>query len=215
VALATPNRLLICEGYEDAAFLERLITVKGLPQAIIVAAGGNTAFRSALNDFRVSKTKQFNSLEKILFVADNDEDPNGRFVNLCSQIDEVFGKGTAPKRPLEKSPPKRDRRAEISILMIPWEGERGHLEKMCVEAARDANRQIGSHVDTFLDLIVASNWNNESRHGKAWLRTNLAARCEKDPFVALGTVFDDPKYQPLIPVNHQSFNRIADVLREL
>ena len=214
--MTEPKRLILCEGYEDAAFFKRLIAVRGLPPAIVIEAGGNTVFRKALNDFKVSKTRVFNSLEKILVVADNDEDPAASFANVRTQIEQMFGNGTAPNAPLQKKVTRSPTlQIEISVLMVPWTGEKGHLEKMCVEAARESNRQIGNHVDTFLDLIHAANWANESRHGKAWLRTNLAARSDRDPFVALGDVFNDPRYQPLIPVDHPSFNPIADTLRAL
>ena len=68
--MTEPKRLILCEGYEDAAFFKRLIAVRGLPPAIVIEAGGNTVFRKALNDFKVSKTRVFNSLEKILVVAE-------------------------------------------------------------------------------------------------------------------------------------------------
>ena len=84
---------------------------------------------------------------------------------------------------------------------------------MCIEAARSADGAVGGHIDMFMNLIAAERWKNESRFGKAWLRTNLAARCVRDPFVALGHVFNDPQYQELIPVNHSSFKRIIEVLR--
>jgi len=83
------------------------------------------------------------------------------------------------------------------------------------DAARDANRNIAGHIDTFMDLIHAERWRNESRFGKAWLRTNLAARCTRDPFIALGKVFNEARHKALIPVDHSSFDRIADVLRGL
>jgi hypothetical protein len=99
--------------------------------------------------------------------------------------------------------------------MVPWTNEHGHLERMCVEAARDANKNIAMHVDTFMNLIRAEGWQNQSRFGKAWLRVNLAARCSRDPFIALGSVFAYARHNALIPIDHSSFDRIADVLRRL
>ncbi|CAN5677639.1 hypothetical protein BH10PSE6_BH10PSE6_37290 [soil metagenome] len=210
------TRLLICEGYEDAAFFRRLIDVKGLPRFIIIWAGGNTRFKTAINTFYIERTRDFRALDQILFVADNDEDPATRFSDLRDQINtSILGAGAAPNASLAKSPRTATRSSEISILMVPWAGEKGHLEKMCIEAARDAHRPTGTHVDTFMDLIHSDRWNNESRHAKAWLRASLAARCERDPFVALGDVFSESRYQPLIPVDHPSFVRIANFLSAL
>jgi hypothetical protein len=71
------------------------------------------------------------------------------------QINQVFGPGTAPKTPLQKTPRTAKRAAAITVLMVPWTNEHGHLERMCVEAARDANKNIAMHVDTFMNLIRA------------------------------------------------------------
>jgi hypothetical protein len=208
-------RLLVCEGAEDKLFFERLITVRQLPWFYIADAKGNGEFAAAIRAFQVSRTADYNSLREILIVADNDDCPRDRFANVRTQIDRVFGTGTAPDAPLQKTPRTATRAAAITVLMIPWANEQGHLERMCVEAARDADKNIAAHVDTFMDLIRAESWRNESRFGKAWLRTNLAARCSRDPFIALGRVFTEARYNGLIPVDHSSFDRIAEVLSGL
>lgn len=204
------QRLLICEGAEDKYFFERLIEVHALPRFYIQDAGGNGRFAAAIRRFQVERTRDYNSLLEILVVADNDEDPAASFRNVCTQIHRIFG--IQPSSPLQKAP-RTATRAAITVMMVPWEGENGNLERMCLEAARSVDRVLAGHVDTFMNLIHAERWGNESRLGKAWLRTNLAARCVRDPFVALGHVFNDPQYQPLIPVNHSSFGRLVGFLR--
>jgi hypothetical protein len=97
--------------------------------------------------------------------------------------------------------------------MMPWQDVNGHLEKLCVDAARDADKGMGQKVDTFMATIHSERWQNESRVGKAWLRTNVAARCAPDPFVPLGRVFEEAPLRHLIPVTHASFDQIADVLK--
>jgi hypothetical protein len=209
------TRLLVCEGPKDKFFFERLIDVRGLPRFYIVDAGGNSGFARAINGFRVERTSDFNSLRNILIVADNNELPAVRFKNVCDQVDAVFGSGTAPAAPLQASRRTATRSIAITILMIPWTNEHGHLERLCVDAARDADRNTANHVDEFMALIHAERWNNESRFGKAWLRTILAARCERDPFIPLGSIFSEQRYQHLIPVNHPSFNKISNLLNNL
>jgi hypothetical protein len=197
---------------EDKYFFERLITVRQLPRFYIVDARGNGEFAEAIQAFRVARTADYNSLREILIVADNDERPNDSFANACAQINRVFGPGTAPNAPLQKTGRTATRGAAITVLMVPWTQEHGNLERMCVEAARDANKSVAAHIDTFMSLIGAGTWQNESRFGKAWLRINLAARCTRDPFIALGRVFRDARYNGLIPLDHSSFDRIAGVL---
>jgi hypothetical protein len=135
-------------------------------------------------------------------------------MNVCEHIERVFGFGAAPCAPLQSTARTATRPQAVTVLMVPWMDEHGTLERMCIEAARAANGTVSGHVDTFLGLIYAERWRSESRYGKAWLRTYLAARA-RDPFVALGHVFSDPRQRGLIPVNHTSFDRIADVLRRL
>ena len=55
---------------------------------------------------------------------------------------------------------------------------------------------------------------NELREAKAWLRINLALRCN-DPFVALGHVFNMSKHGGLIPVDDSSFSEIVSALKRL
>jgi hypothetical protein len=209
-------RLLMCEGHKDRLFFAQFIEHHGLPRFHIhdtagpkSSKGGITKFAMALRAFRGEHTKVWNNLKDVLLVADNDETPEENFAQLCAQIEQVFGAGKAPTKALEAVAVQHLR---ITVMMIPWAGERGHLERLCVDAARAADQRIGRNVDAFLDLIGADRWNNDSRYGKAWLRTNLAARCERDPFVPLGRVFDEPANQSLIPLGHPSFDKIKTVL---
>jgi hypothetical protein len=200
-------RLLICEGHEDHAFFHQLIQVRGLPPFHIRPSDGNSQFAQAIAKFRLENTKAYNALQNIVIAADNDEDPKAKFKNVCIHIERVFGAGTAPSNPQEKA----KTRPYVSVLMLPWTKEHGHLEYLCCDSADDADRTAASRIDDLLALCGADKWTN-SRWGKAWLRANLAIRCEQDPFVALGHVFSDARYQHLIPVDHPSLNQIAAFL---
>jgi hypothetical protein len=209
-------RLLICEGPEDKFFFERLIQIRSLPRYHIWHAGvergahgGNTKFAQAIETFQLERPKTFASLSKIVIAADNDESPTDSFANVCAQIDEFFGAGSAPKKALEFT----KTRPPVMAMMIPRFGEKGHLEKLCGAAARDADKTIGNHVDTFMSLVKAETWNDESRLTKAWLRVDLAVRCKNDPFIPLGVLFTERRHDHLIPLHaHSSFNEIAKAL---
>jgi len=204
------SKLLVCEGHADRLFFQRLIDVRSLERIHIWCANGNSKFDQALSAFQLKNPKIFTKLTDIIIVADNDDSPNKRFGSVVEQINRFFGHGFAPAVPRVKGV----KQPRVSILMIPWDGEEGHLERMCVEAARGSNSNLGQNIDWFLDLSGADKWAN-SRRGKAWLRTYLAAACEKDPCLPLGEVFEQAKHHSLIPVNHSSFDRIADFLRSL
>lgn len=190
-------RLLVCEGFEDAWFFNKLIEARGIQRFYIAHAGGNTKFASAIAKFQLQNTAAFRALRDIVVVADNDDDPKGRFDNACSELKKAFKDNamvpTAERTPTQKQP-------RCSILMLPWTNEHGHLESLCVEAAKSTSAPMASHVSAFLALAGADNWPSQSRHGKAWLRSSLAVRCEVDPFVPLGKVFSETRHANLIPV---------------
>lgn len=204
-------RLLICEGPKDAVFFHKLIEIRGLPRFHIQPAGGNGQFSNAISKFQLERTKVYKGVRDILIVADNDDVPAESFANVCSQIDVKFGAGAAPRAPLEVT----KGRPRCTVLMVPWTDREGNLESLCVDAARNADRDVGGHVDYFLALLAADRWASPSRVGKAWLRSNLAGRCESDPFIPLGRVFNERRHENLIPVGDGSFDRIADVLRSI
>ena len=208
-------RLLICEGPEDSFFFSRLIETWGIARFHIWPSGGpgrrggKSKFESAIRAFQAERPSTFHSLRDIILVADNDQSLDQSFSAVCEQIERFFGTGSAPKAPRERTTTIKP---AVSVLMIPWDNENGHLERLCVDSARDADRTIAGHVDSFMALLRSDNWGSESREGKAWLRTNLAARCDRDPFVALGHVFEHQRYANLIPLKHSSFKPIADFL---
>ena len=208
--MANPNRLLLCEGPEDKAFFHRLIITRTLPRfrirdtgGKISKAAGNTRFGFALKAMKLER-----GVKDILIVADNDETPYKSFANVCKQIRDAYDSDKVPRQPLEKV----SHNPSIMVLMLPWQGELGCLETLCEEAARTVNAQVAGHVDQFAAMIGADNWDKQTRKSKMWLRTMLAATCERDPFVFLGNVFRNRRDQHLIPLGHPYFDRVSDVL---
>lgn len=208
--MAPPPRLLLCEGPEDVAFFQRLIETRSLPRFRIrhtggraSAAGGNSRFGSALKALKLEA-----GVKDILIVADNDEAPDKSFANVCRPIQGAYGRGKVPDHPLQKA----SSNPSIMVVMIPWKDELGCLETLCVEASRAVDAQISSHVDHFAAMIGVENWDRETRKSKMWLRSMLAACCERDPFVFLGNVFRDKKNRHLIPLDHRCFDRVSGVL---
>jgi hypothetical protein len=208
----TLPRLLLCEGNEDKAFFERLIEVRKLPRFHIQTTadsrsepGGNSRFAGKLRSLRFAN---LNVIKRILLVTDADHDRDERFEWLCKQIVDA-GFGPAPARPLEESAGDPN----ISIMLIPLDEPSGCLECICQAAARQADVRTGQYVDTFVSQAAKPDWSDIHKN-KVWLRTNLAARA-RDPFVFFGSVFRDPKNHNIIPLDHKSFQPIADVLSAL
>jgi hypothetical protein len=212
----TYPRLLVCEGYEDYCFFNRLIDTKlvdgqSIPRFHIIHSEGNTNFYNRIDAFRQETPKTFANIKHILFVADNDDTPADQFDLVCNQIERLRGLGTAPSAPLIR----KGKNPSVEVLMLPWTNEKGTMEAVCIGAAREAHKQDGRRIDDFMGFIGAQQWTNESRRGKAWLRSNLAIRCEKDPFISMGDAISDPRHQDLIDFTDNSLDRIARVLAKV
>ena len=210
--MAVPPRLLVCEGPEDVAFFQRLIESRSLPRFRIRDTGGklskaagNTRFGFALNALKTEA-----GIKDVLIVADNDESPSRSFANVCRQILTAYDQEKVPDGPLQKV----SRNPSLMILMLPWTDEFGNLETLCEDAARSNATQTATHVDQFAAMIRWERWDRQTRKSKMWLRTMLAACCEHDPFILVGSVFRHRKNQHLIPLNHHCFDRVADVLSQ-
>ncbi len=202
-------RLLICEGPDDKSFLHWLIRDRRIQDFILWDAHGHSKFDQALRSFQINRTREYNQLTDIVFVADNDDTPQWSFDNVCDQVRTVLGPRSVPLAPQQKSAG----RPAISVLMIPWTGVHGHLESLCVDAAISANTTQATKTSNYLALSGSSSWSSVSREGKAWLTANLAIRCIPDPAIPLGLLFR--KHRNLIPLSHHSFDRIAGFLNSV
>ena len=168
------------------------------------SGGGNSKFGNTLNGLRANR-RGFTLIRDVLIVSDNDDSQENSFQAICNQLS---GSGFAPPpAPLERSTGN----PRITIMMLPLEDEPGHLESVCVPAARSVYHPTTTAIDYFAAMLRADEW-EVRRKAKFWLRVALAAGCEKDPFVYLSKVFSDPKLNGLIPLGHNSLDPIADVL---
>jgi hypothetical protein len=201
--------LLLVEGVEDKFFFKRLITERNLPAFKILHSGlnapkgGNGKFAGALSALKTIPS--FASVRHIVIVADNDADQNASFALIRSQLE---ARGHEP--PLEPFI-RRGGYPSMQILMLPLMNQPGNLETVCLDGAASANGIIAGHVDMFGATTHADAWPPQ-QYGKMWLRSYLAAACQRDPFVPLGSVFQDPPFAGLIDFQHPSFTPLAEIL---
>ena len=59
---------------------------------------------------------------------------------MRKQIEKYFGFAPNQPRQVSNGPPK------VSILMIPWDGQVGNLESLCIEAATQRRDRTGQSV---------------------------------------------------------------------
>jgi hypothetical protein len=207
------TRLIFCEGYEDELFLRLLLKEFGLVGFDVIAAEGNSLIGEKMLGYQTTHSTNWERAKTVLIVADNDDDPANAFKLICRQIDNVFGPNSAPAAPKivgNTQPP-------CAVLMLPDTNEHGCLESLCCHAAKEAAKTIGNTTTVFLDLLHSDRWHSQKRHGKAWLRANLAARCAEDPFIPLKAVFRKPKFRKLIPIasTNPALRKLATAISSL
>lgn len=212
ISRARPDRLLLCEGPDDAAFFREFISSRGLPDFRIEhngtrsdPRGGHSKFVNGLRaHFELHGNKRF---KEVVLVADADENPGTRFAEVRDQVEKYFKFSPSAPRARAKGPPG------VTVLLMPWDDEPGNLESACVDAAMSADSAMASHVHNFASVANVDKWRSETRQKEMKLRANLAARCERNPFVSLRDVFVEPAYRSLIPLSDKSFDRLADFFR--
>jgi hypothetical protein len=216
VAIAPPNNtriLLACEGEKDALFFRQFIDQRALHHLGICVwpVRGNSKFRGVIEGFEAEYPQRYRQLRAILIVADKNDTADQRFDDACLQIEQMRGPGS---RPISEMLASNGVAPPIFVLMMPTHQDCGHLESQCIHAARRSDPPSAIITDNMMAVAHADAWLSQSRRDKAWLRLNLAIRCS-DPFVPLGRIFSETKYQHLIPVSDAAFAGILAALQQL
>ena len=212
---------MLCEGPSDEAFFRALIKQRKLPEFCIRhTAEGNEKRAGGIDQIDnflrgVATWEGFDQLTDILIVADNDLTPSENFKKVCDAIDSAkperlppvnYG---VPGKPLERAAGT----VRVSVLMVPWEGRPGNLESLCLGPAQSASKDVSDCTDAFANCAGVSGWDSETLRAEMKLRSILAVRHQKNPFIGFGKVWTkggDPK---LIPLDDHAFDAIADVLK--
>jgi len=88
---------------------------------------------------------RFRHVSGILVVSDNDDDPGKSLSEVQDQLrDAGYGvpQGTLTPATGAETPP-------VVIMMLPWAGEPGNLETLCLRAMYDASPELSKCVDEF------------------------------------------------------------------
>jgi hypothetical protein len=139
----THNYLLLCEGMHDKQFFDYLMAEHTLPQFQTASCGfitnappnrdGVDYLTGALD--ALPGIPGFGALEAILVVADNDDNPPASFGKVQRLIGAATGHTySVPSTELTKAGTS----PILVVMMLPWTGQRGALDTLCLSAA--ANR---------------------------------------------------------------------------
>lgn len=220
----TPPRVILCEGFSDEAFFRELIKQRRIHQfGIRSCADADKSKKGGIDKFgklleAIPTWEGFSELRDIVIVADNDASPAKNFAKVCRLIERaspeaipapVYG---VPDRALVSA---AGTPARITVLMMPWPDVPGNLESLCLQAAASVSADISACVDGFVRCARTDEWEDPTKVDKMRLRSILAARHQKDPFIGLGNVWQRQQSRGLIPINHPCFDRIEAFLRSI
>jgi hypothetical protein len=207
--------LIVGEGAGDAALIRHLTDDRGITGFQIEEAGGNTKFQSFINGLP-ARTGFKTRLKALVVVADTDGGADESFKNIAKQM-------KAEKFPCSHAPYKVAKLPHIDyvtyILMIPFAkaGEgitpiTGALETLLLPSAEQHLSRFSQCLDDWCNCVQMSGW-SKTHQDKARLRSLIAAAYPQDPNCGLQWALKPDKN--LIPLNHPSFDDLADLLRRL
>jgi hypothetical protein len=206
--------IILCEGESDRRFFDLLTKERGLPKfqvcfpgSAIGEPGGRTKFGKYLAGMKVAS--EFDKIEAVLIVADNDDRPRASFTEVRKQI-RLAGDYGVPESPL--SVVKAEGFSAVVVMMLPFNGAgpiRGNLESLCLQAT-SWQPEIRPHLDRFISGTPASSW-TPSKRAKAEAHCIIAATCKPNPEVTFAHHWQQPK-QYRVPLTDRCFDQIADFL---
>jgi hypothetical protein len=149
-------------------------------------------------------------LEKILIVADNDGDPPMALQKVQQYINDTadFLAKLRYMAPVQEQV-SAGTNPSITILMLPWSGQSGALDTLCLVAARNREPAIAGCVDAFATCVNPIGW-VQPREDKMKLRALISAT-HTDPYISPAWVWRDGTN--VVPLSDPVFNQIEEFLR--
>ena len=206
--------LIVGEGAGDAALIRYLAEARSISGFQVEDAGGSSKFQAFIEG--LSARPGFNRLKGLVVVADADNGADDSFKNIRSQI-------KAARIPCSHAPYVVARLPQVTyatyVLMIPFSASGGSLtartgalETMLLPSAE---AHLGGHLeclDAWCECVQMSGWSRTHRD-KARLRSLIAASHPDDPNIGLQYALSPNK--GLIPLDHESFDELTELLRSL
>jgi len=219
-AVGARRRVLLCEGQADGAVFECLILDRRLPpfhvtwprkeEDIPTTTYGKGGFRSFLQGMPAATS--YRDTTALLVVGDADNNPDKSFRELRGQIPAEDGYGV-PDHPREAT--RGSNGIAVAVLMVPWDDEPGCIESVCLQAMYDRWPEERACLETFSDCMRTNGWQNICHRDKMRLRALFCSICEDDPYWGLAQAWNTRnRARNLVPLNHNAFNRIAELLRD-
>ncbi|MFA5957306.1 DUF3226 domain-containing protein [Hyphomicrobium sp.] len=216
----TTQRLLLCEGVEDAQFFRALIRIRNLGAFDVrwVKDVGGTAGISGFKDALIGSValSNFRKIKHVCLIADCDNHYGEAFKNIKKQIVEANSDQTVEARfPVPDAPYKLANGSPLlTVLMVPSANKKGALESLIIEAMRDLKffQKALTCAAEALTCSGADKW-QQQKVDKATMITTLAISNTEDPAINLTRLWG--RQPDLIPLTHKAFDDIAKALSAL
>ena len=208
------NRFVLCEGFEDSAITRGLIATASRhippydvsPNHDLGTVPGNSGFEEAI--LGSAATRGFADVEDVVIVADNDDNPNAAFKNICDQITRAKQDGLSRNWAIPKQPGVKEAGdPSVTVWMWPSAGNRGCLETVLWQLIQAKYPVEAACVSAAIKCSGANSW-PISKLDKARVRCFISLVCKRNPALALGLVWrDQPQLFPLTSAVFTSFAR--------
>jgi hypothetical protein len=204
-------RLIVGEGLRDVAFLENLCRVRNI-QGIQFTHCQGTGNMASFFTGHVGWTG-FEKLRTLVVMGDNDADAGKSLAHIQAAL---RGAGLpAPNNPLEIV--KRNDKPPITVIQMPFFGEdnrsTGCLETLILSVVEKTYPNNARCVDALYGCSGANGWRSRSSRDKFRLRCILNTLWEENPNSGLKEVLESSRN--FIPLDHEDFNPLAEVLTNL
>jgi|SRR5579875_2489295 len=208
---SSPN-LILCEGSGDVAFLDALLTSRGVsgfdigcPNKSEHGAEGLSGIRNYL-DALLAKPNA-NSVRTFVIMVDSDLNPQKRFERTRKLIESF--KLEPPHASWEKS----NGSPATAVITVPGRNLTGELEHLLMRALRANNNELNACIEQFMHCVKRPLSWSDNKLEKARVACAIAGTCEDDPASSLSWVWSR-RSQPFL-LSSPVFDEIADFLRTL
>jgi hypothetical protein len=201
--------IILYEGAEDHAFLSQLLDAAGLQEEFVFHLNNRTKQPDCAGKDgfgRILKGLIGETHTAIIIVADNDGDPDAQFKCVQNQIGAAGF--TIPKSPRDIV--QTPNLPMLSVLMIPWDKDRGCLETLCLSAI---NEEYKHQLEVCADALVkcaGKDW-DIAKQSKLRMRGFLSAVCKSDPNTGLRYAWS--RTEKPFPLDKAAYAQIVDFFR--
>lgn len=200
--------LLLCEGYSDKRFFDRLIESNPDigPSFQVEYVDGQGGFSIRLRTARDTSESFQENVKAVLIVVDKEDDEDGSFNLVRNGLLEIGF--PAPAKPSEVA--KKKGYPDILILMIPIRGNAGNIETLCLESILD-QWSLKTAISSYVVATPANRW-GVAKQSKMKMQCVLSAICEERPDTSFGNHWDlNGRYH--LKIDHSSFEELVRFLK--